>query len=304
MQLQRALGPDWQLKEIELLGLDYAFGSHPSITSLKAYGAGFVGRYVSAASNDANGKNLTLAEKNALLAGGMAIILFFENAANRMLGGKAAGIADAEFFDAKVKALGMPGAVGYFGADFDATQAQQAPINAYLQGVASVIGIKRTGLYGGFYVVERALNAGLASFTCQTLAWSGGQWDSRASIRQGLSVTVDGVSCDPDTSMVHDFGQWPRPVSPPPAPTYPVPKDLRAVPVATVSLSWQNTGSPHYRFQVAQGTPAKPGVSFVSKTITGCAVSGLVLTGPGPWIWRVQGAGNSPFTAWQPITLK
>jgi hypothetical protein len=103
----------------------------------------------------------------------------------------------------------------YFAADFDATPGQQAAINACLGGAASVIGKARTGIYGGFYPVKRAFDAGAARWGWQTIAWSGGQWDSRAHIRQGLSFSLGGSSVDHDQAMFPDFGQWPRPAAKP-----------------------------------------------------------------------------------------
>jgi hypothetical protein len=288
-------------------GLDYAFGTHPSIAAIKGAGATWVGRYVSSnPANDTNGKNLVPAEKSALLAAGVQIILFVEEGASRMLGGHAAGVADAQHFDAVVKALGMPEAVAYFCADWDATEAEQPVINSYLDGAISVIGLARTGIYGGFYVVERVLNARKASFACQTRAWSGGQWDARANIRQGVGASVGGASVDVDDSMTADFGQWPRPASaptpPPPAPTpFPAPKALTASVTRTGVLRWQDMKAPYYRVQVAPGTPGKPDTAFYSKNVTGNSVT-VTLQGAGPWVFRVQCSGGSPFSPWHVVS--
>jgi hypothetical protein len=185
---------------------------------MKAAGVVFVCRYISSlAINDTNGKNLIPAEYQSLRAGGFGIVMVVEEGAGMMLGAAPAGKAAAVHADAVVKALGMPGIPIYFAADFDATPAQQVPINAFLDGAASVIGHARTGIYGGFYPVSRALNAGKAAYAWQTPAWSGGQWDSRAQLRQGLSFTLGGASVDHDTAInAHDYGQWPRPVTAPP----------------------------------------------------------------------------------------
>ena len=52
-------------------GLDYAFYPHPGVHAIKAYGAEWVGRYVSSlAVNDTNGKNLIRSERDALLDAG------------------------------------------------------------------------------------------------------------------------------------------------------------------------------------------------------------------------------------------
>lgn len=212
-----------------MFGVDYSFAPHPSPAALTAAGVGFACRYISAdADNDGNGKNLLPAEAKALLAAGIAVVMVAESYAARMKEGWPAGAADAQHADAVVQALGMPGVPVYFAADWDATRPDQAAINAYLDGAASVIGRQRTGIYGGYRPVKRALDAGKAAYAWQTVAWSAGQWDPRAHIRQGLAVTIGGVQCDRDQSRRPDFGQWPRPIVTAPAPAPSPPRQLSA----------------------------------------------------------------------------
>jgi nucleoid-associated protein YgaU len=185
-------------------GVDYAW-SHPGGAALKAAGKKFACRYLSTDTT----KNLTKTEANDLSANGVACVVVWETTADRALAGSAAGEADAKSAAAQATAAGMPaGCPIYFAVDFDATPEQQTPINAYLTGAASVLGKAGTGVYGGFYVVKRALDAGVCTFAWQTSAWSGGQWDARAHIRQGASATIGGASCDLDTAMVANYGQW------------------------------------------------------------------------------------------------
>ena len=90
-----------------------------------------------------------------------------------------------------------------------------------MDGAISVHGLERAGFYGGYHPLKRVLDARKANFACQTIAWSGGQWDHRVNIRQGPTVHVGGASCDADESRTPDYGQWPRPatrVSKPSAP--------------------------------------------------------------------------------------
>lgn len=186
------------------VGVDYAW-SHPSPASLKAARVEFACRYLAVDET----KSLSAAEAKALAAAGIWSVVVWESTANRMLGGKAAGVADAKAAAAQATAAGQPaGRPIYFAADFDATEAQQPQINAYLDGAASVIGAARVGIYGGYYPVKRALDVGKAKWAWQTIAWSGGQWDPRAHIRQGAQKSIGGVSCDLNTSMATDFGQW------------------------------------------------------------------------------------------------
>lgn len=185
-------------------GVDYAW-SRPSPASLKAAKISFVCRYLATDRS----KALSATETKALAAVGIWLVVVWETSAKRMLAGKAGGVADAKAAAFQSKACGMPGGRPiYFAADWDATEAQQTAINAYLDGAASVLGAARVGIYGGYYPVKRALDAGKAAWAWQTRAWSGGQWDNRAHIRQGAYVTIGGVQCDANTSMKPDFGQW------------------------------------------------------------------------------------------------
>lgn len=291
-------------------GIDYASYPHPSPAAVRAAGYEFVMRYASpAAANDASGKNLLRPELTALLAAGLKVGLVFEYAAQQMLGGRVQGVADAQHSDAVAKGLGMGGLPVYFAADWDVTEAQQAQVNAYLDGAASVIGKPRTGIYGGYYPVKRALDGGHAAWAWQTLAWSGGQWDPRANIRQHLGVTVGGASCDSNDSMTADFGQWPRPavtppVTPPPSPAYPVPAAVRAVvrPQATFTWPEGSPASPHWRIQVVADAAGKPGADVVASMVTVLNHATFTLAAPGRYWARVQAAGDSPFTPWQAFT--
>lgn len=185
-------------------GVDYAW-SHPGGAALKAAGKQFACRYLSTDTT----KSITRAEADDLAAHGVSCVVVWETTAKRALAGQAAGAADAKAAASQASASGMPSSRPiYFAVDFDATEAQQAAINAYLDGAASVLGRSRVGIYGGYYPVKRALDAGKATWAWQTIAWSGGQWDARAVIRQGAQKTINGVSCDLDTAIATDYGQW------------------------------------------------------------------------------------------------
>ena len=266
-------------------GLDYAFKPHPSIAAIKSYGAGWVGRYVSSyAPNDTNGKNLVPPEKSDLLGAGIRIILFVEEGASAMRGGRAVGVAHAQHAAAVAKALGMDGIPFYYCCDYDAPESDQTAINAYMDGAISVHGLARTGIYGGYHVVKRVLDAKKAHYACQTIAWSGGQWDPRANIRQGPVVHVGGASCDADDSRTPDYGQWPRPaVHPPQAPVtppsgaYPAPVGLAVASVA-VSVHWTPVtvaGKPVGSYSVrAVGTNGKT-YATAAATTNAATLSGL-----------------------------
>jgi hypothetical protein len=188
-----------------IFGLDYAWGD-PGVAALKAAGAKFVCRYLS---TPGNSKNLRPDEAHRLREAGIAVVVVFETTADRALGGAAAGKVDATSAAAQAKACGLPDDQPiYFAVDFDARPDQQDAINAYLRAAAGVLGHARVGVYGGYYVVKRALDARVCKYAWQTYAWSGGQWDRRAQLQQfSNGHTVNGVSCDYNHATSSDYGQ-------------------------------------------------------------------------------------------------
>ena len=188
-------------------GVDYAW-SHPSPAALKAAGKDFAARYLA---HDAS-KILTHTEATALATHGLWSVVVWESTASRAAAGRAAGIADAHDAAAQAASAGMPSSRPiYFAVDFDAAPSS---VDAYFQGVASVLGIGRTGAYGGYRVVKHLLDARLARWAWQTAAWSAGKWDSRAVIRQGGQTHINGVDVDLDTALAADYGQWQPGVTP------------------------------------------------------------------------------------------
>ena len=192
-------------------GLDYSF-ARPSPSGLHSGGYTFAARYLSYDNSSTHGKILFAAEAKALIAAGVDVVSNWEYAADDALSGNSAGVNDAKAAAAQAAAAGMPATRPiYFSVDFDATPAQQTAINAYMDGAASVLGRNRVGAYGGYYVIKRLFDAGKISWGWQTYAWSGGQWDARAQLRQtqnGITAAGDGDCCDLDVSEADDFGQW------------------------------------------------------------------------------------------------
>lgn len=253
-------------------GIDYSFGGGVTAAQIKGAGKVFVARYLDYLPN---GKVINKTEADNLLKAGLAIVLVFESTANRMLGGHAAGVSDAKEADKQATALGMKGIPVYFACDFDATPGNQTPINAYLDGAASVIGKGRVGIYGGFWPVNRALSAGKATYAWQTYAWSAAGsvtpahavrvtsvaghalsgpflFDDRAQLRQGPGGKIGPASVDFDESEKSDYGQWPRPkVTPPSGPVR-----HQAQPGESISL-WRYA-SQHGTTLAAIATLSKP----------------------------------------------
>lgn len=197
-----------------MLGLDYSAG-YPRAAAISAAGYGFVCRYLD---NGFPGRaNLTSAELSDMRAHGVAVAVVWESAANRAAAGHDAGVADARAADVAVTAAGAAGWPVYFAVDYDLPDAApgstdpRAKLGAvadYFAGVVSVLGVGRTGVYGGFWAVSRVLDAGLASYAWQTAAWSGNNTDPRIHLHQCTeAVTVDGISCDVNEARQADYGQ-------------------------------------------------------------------------------------------------
>ncbi len=191
------------------VGVDYSW-ARPDPTGLHNEGYAFAARYVS---HDTSGKTITAGEADALWQAGVDVVVVWEDGAQNALGGYGQGVADAQAADALASAAGMPsGRPIYFAVDFDAQADQQGTIDAYFQGVASVIGLGRTGAYGGYGLIARSFDDGVITWGWQTYAWSYGSWDGRAQLRQvqnGITAAGDGDCCDRDEAQVHDYGQGP-----------------------------------------------------------------------------------------------
>jgi Domain of unknown function (DUF1906) len=192
-------------------GIDYSYGSGLTANAMKAAGKHFAARYLA---NLPNSKCITGGEASNLLKAGVSVVLVWETVADRVLSGHGGGASDAREADRQARSLGMGGIPLYFACDIDASPGQQAAINAYLDGVASVIGHNRTGLYGGYWPVKRAFDAGKIRYGWQTYAWSGGNLDKRAQLFQYRNaVKLGPADVDLDRSMATDYGQWPRPAA-------------------------------------------------------------------------------------------
>ena len=184
-------------------GVDYSY-ARPAPGTTRAQGYTFVARYLSHDGSKAIGPS----EAAATRAAGLDIVVTWEDSAEAALGGYAQGVADAQVAAAEAAAIGMPaGRPIYFALDFDASAAQQGALDAYFDGVASVIGRGATGAYGGLGPIQRLFDAGKITWGWQTYAWSGGAWDPRAQLRQ-VQNGIAGGSEDLDEAVAGDFGQF------------------------------------------------------------------------------------------------
>lgn len=233
------------LVNLTTMGIDYAWG-RPGPAAIKGIGAHFVCRYLS---HNTDSKNLTKAEAELLSDAGLWLVVVWETTANRALSGKAGGVADAKTARSQAAACGMPADRPiYFAVDWDASAGQQATINAYLDGAASVLGRERVGLYAGYYPIKRAFDAKKITYGWQTYAWSGGYWDARAQLQQfDNGHRLNGVGIDFDRAITSDYGQWRVGVSPTKEEDMPTPKEL-----------WEWDGIPAPPWKAAEGNENWP----------------------------------------------
>src|SRR6266487_4313826 len=211
--------------------LDYST-SRPSMFQLKAAGVTAVGRYIgwdSVPGFSSMGKNITKTEAAALRAAGIAVFLAFEYAANAAAKGTIQGSADGKLAHSQLSELGSPPDMCvYFAVDFDipdyAPSLPDTPANAltklgpvghYFQAINALKLPYRVGVYGGYWAVKRVLDANLAVFAWQAIAWSGGhvEPDPRCVLFQNLDRPPLG-GADVDVRLHEatskDFGQWSR----------------------------------------------------------------------------------------------
>ena len=188
-------------------GVDWV-ATGPSPAELRAAGKSFALRYI----DRADYPSLSAAEAAALHAQGIDVGCIAEWGSQRMLGGSRAGAADGQRAARALRDIGAPaGTAVYFAADWNATSAQMAAIDAYLTAAGSVIGHECTGVYGGLAVIRHALQSRTASRFWQTYAWSGTPtvWAAGTHLQQYRNgQAVAGHTVDLDRALVADWGQW------------------------------------------------------------------------------------------------
>ena len=204
------------LKGVSRKGIDYAYGNGLTVDQIKAAGASFTCRYLSWLPN---GKVINKAEVDNLIAAGIAVVLNWESTGTDAVQGYQAGVSDASEAQRQATALGLPHSILYFSLDWDFQPNDLGPVAAYFQGVASVIGLNRTGAYGGILAIKALFDGGLIAWGWQTYAWSNEQWDHRAQLHQVQNgVNIGPATVDIDEAVAADFGQNPAPK--PPEPVY------------------------------------------------------------------------------------
>jgi hypothetical protein len=222
-------------------GLDYSSG-RPDLKKVKALLYGFVARYLFFPI--VGGKGITLGEATAIRAAGLGLVVVYESYAGRAKEGPVAGVADGKTALAWARSIGFPDSRPlYFAVDFSPTTVELVFVDAYLKGVASVIGAARVGVYGSYAVVEHCQATSTARWFWQTYAWSAGKVSPHTHLLQYLNgQTVAGVSVDLNESRQLDFGAWMPAVAPvviaKPAVAVPVTKPAIHIMSPAEMLAW------------------------------------------------------------------
>lgn len=186
-----------------MLGIDFGYGKIKG-SVIKNSGFSFVMRYLSHSPD----KNLTKDELKDLISSGLQVGVVWETTVHRPLEGEQAGIDDANSALSMLNSLGVSGTI-YFACDDDFNPNQFRDIGSYFSGVLQVLSKDQVGIYGGYNIVKYILDQGLVDYAWQTYAWSHGQWDTRAQLRQIdiYGPKLEGVNCDTNQSISDDFGQ-------------------------------------------------------------------------------------------------
>lgn len=192
-----------------LHGVDYSF-ARPDPAMLASRGVKHAGRYLyrTVQTDGKTNKGLSREEYDALTAAGIAVWLIYEEDGKELLGGYDAGVRVAKAAEGYRIAVGLGAQPIYFNVDYDAPATDMPKILAALDGIASVIGIERTGLYAGFGPISAAFDAKKILWGFQTYAWSGGKWDARAQLQQWANGQW-GNTVDFTRAMAAEYGQHP-----------------------------------------------------------------------------------------------
>jgi Domain of unknown function (DUF1906) len=233
----------------DVYGVDYSF-SRPSPKSTKAQGYKFVARYLSG--DPGSGKDITRGEADSLIDAGLDVVLVWEADGTAAQDGYDQGVRDARAARDEAASVGQPSSRPiYFAVDFDPS-GFDGIIGDYFDGVASVLGVKRTGAYAGYGAIHSLFDGGKIGYGWQTYAWSDGEWDGRAHLRQ-IDNGIDGDSEDLDEAIASDYGQWPDGAASPPPPP---PLSTTAIGVnADGRLEAFSRGGKNAVFDISQTSP-------------------------------------------------
>lgn len=212
--------------------IDYAMRQIPA-ADIRAAGYAGVVNYVSTSRPGSNfgAKPITRPYAESLTAAGLVILSNFQygkpggTAPSDFTRGYPGGVADAQTaWQLHTAAGGGQSAPVFFTIDEDISRDTWNTVALpWFRGINSVIGVQRTGIYGGYDACQWAMADGVigASSTpgrrwaWQTKAWSGNKVHPNAVLYQRIVSTasnpgplVGGIEVDVNDVLAPDCGQW------------------------------------------------------------------------------------------------
>ncbi|MGV0838328.1 DUF1906 domain-containing protein [Mycolicibacterium thermoresistibile] len=212
--------------------IDFAMRQIPA-EAIRAAGHAGVINYVSTSRPGSNfgAKPITLPYAKSLAAAGLVIVSNYQygkpggTAPPDFTRGFAGGVADARLgWQLHTAAGGGQSAPIYFSVDDDIDRNTWNSLALpWFRGINSVLGVQRTGVYGGVDVCEWAIRDGVIgrsrtpgkAWAWQTRSWSRGQIHPAAVLYQRIIDTasnpgplVGGSRVDVNDVLAADVGQW------------------------------------------------------------------------------------------------
>ena len=207
------------------IAIDYSF-ARPTPAMIVAANVRCVCRYISP--NRTNKKNLTTAERDALLAAGLSILLVWENSTTDPLQGIKFGQTHGLLAGEYARLLGYPPQFPIIIAvDFDTQLAQVETILDYCQAFKAACGYP-VGVYGEADIVSTAALRGISVFGWQTVAWSHKVISPHAHCLQHATPVHPAVpllGAVDDNTVLQSFKAWSTVPDPPDPPPNPQPED-------------------------------------------------------------------------------
>lgn len=212
--------------------IDYAMRQIPA-ADIRAAGYSGVVNYVSLSRPGSNfgAKPITRPYAESLTAAGLVIVSNYQygkpggTAPSDFTRGFDGGVADARTaWQLHTAAGGAQSAPIFFSVDDDISRDTWNTLALpWFRGINSVLGVQRTGIYGGIRPCQWAAADGVIGnsstqgrrWSWQTRAWSGSQIDPAAVLYQRVVSTasnpgpvVGGIEVDVNDVLASDCGQW------------------------------------------------------------------------------------------------
>ena len=212
--------------------IDYAMRQIPA-ADIRAAGYAGVVNYVSLSRPGSNfgAKPITRPYAESLTAAGLVIVSNYQygkpggTAPSDFTRGYAGGVADAKTgWQLHTAAGGGQSAPIFFSVDDDISRETWNTLALqWFRGINSVLGVQRTGVYGGIDVCQWAAADGVIGnsgtpgrrWAWQTRAWSGNRVHPAAVLYQRIVSTastpgplVGGIEVDVNDVLAGDCGQW------------------------------------------------------------------------------------------------